>query len=284
MNKKHGRLFKPQSGLNRRSITAASAKHFPKLGLEYFGGLLVGIIFLWAVPALAAGPLEDVFQRVGQAPWGEKQATVKKNLAASPLLANNNILMVADGALSSRSTLSYLFKSGALYNLAWYTVTPISDIKAARDLDSRLEKALKARYGKPKLNHTDGRPGDAKDAAKRKAGQDAAFAALKKAEQAKGSELSLEEMTKALSGSGQSLLDIMPTLFYSKISFWDGGDLWVYTNLLCSTDGNCYQHLQFVSKKQTQDEAYTPTPQKAFSYTPLDRDQDLVTKSNRSLK
>lgn len=83
---------------------------------------------------------------------------------------------------------------------------------------------------------------------------------------------------------GLSLMELMPVVFYSKISFWDGGDLWVYTNLLCSTDGSCYQHLQFVSKKQTQNEAYAPTPQKAFSYTPLDRDQDLVTKSHLSLK
>ena len=251
--------------------------------LKIFLGLVVGVIFMGSVSA-AAGPLDAVFQKSDQAPWGSKQAEVKKNLGVSPLLSNKDILLVADGALSGRSTLSYLFKNGALYNLAWYTVTPASDIKAARELDGRLEKALKARYGKPRVSHTDGRPGDAKDAAKKKADQDAAFEVLKKAEKAKGSKLSVEEMNKALAASGQSLLDIMPTLFYSKISFWDGGDLWVYTNLLCSNDGSCYQHLQFVSKKQTQGEGYAPTPQKAFSYTPLDRDQDLVTRSNRSLK
>lgn len=81
-----------------------------------------------------------------------------------------------------------------------------------------------------------------------------------------------------------SLMDMLPTIFYSRLNYWDGGDLWVVSNLLCSTDGACYQHLQFVSKELTNDEAYVPTPQKSFGYTPLDRDQDAVTRSNRGLK
>jgi hypothetical protein len=75
----------------------------------------------------------------------------------------------------------------------------------------------------------------------------------------------------------------MPIVFYSRLNFWDAGDLWVYTNLLCSTDNQCLLHLQFVSKKLTyKKEKYWPTPEVLFGYSPLDRDQDLVSANNPS--
>ena len=243
---------------------------------------LLLVIGLWPVAAgLEAGPLDSVFQKVDQAAWGEKQAAVKKGL--SPLLTDKAIIVVADGGLDARSTLNYLFKKkgGGLYNLAWYTTTPARDIKAALALEARIEKSLKAKYGAPMLSHADGRPGDAAEVEKKLDDRARAMKSLDEAKAAKGSELTGEEMMKSL--DVEAMLALMPVIFYSKLNFWDGNDLWVVSNLLCSNDGNCYQHLQFVSKEQGQDESYQPTPQRPFSYTTTDRDQDLVTKFNRSL-
>ena len=239
---------------------------------------------LWPVATgLGAGPLDSVFQKVEQAPWGEKQSAVKKGL--SPLLTNKTILIVADDGLRGPYTLNYLFKEkgGGLYNLAWYRTTPVSSLKVAVDADMGLEKALRAKYGQPKISRSDGKLENFKEVEKKMAARDATMAFLKEAEKAKGSPLDGKEIIEALAGSGHSMMDIMPTLFYSKLNFWDGGQVWVVTNFLCSNDGSCYQHLQFVSKDQTKDEPYAPTPEKLFSYTPLDRDQDAVTKFNRSL-
>jgi len=245
--------------------------------------LLLVIALFPAVIALGAGPLDSVFQKVEQAPWGEKQSEVKKGL--SPLLTDKAIIVVADDGLAARSTLNYLFKEkgGGLYNLAWYAATPVNDIKAALDLERELEKMLRAKYGRPKTSHAYGKPDNIKGVEKLKAEQDKARIALAEAAKVKEAKLTLEEVIKALEDSGITLEGIMPTLFYSKLNFWDGSRVWVVTNLLCSNDGTCYQHLQFVSKDQTKDEAYAPTPEKFFSYTPLDRDQDAVTKFNRSL-
>lgn len=255
-----------------------------------FRGLLAVAVLsglCWSAPAFGAGPLEAIFQKVERAPWGAKSAAVKKELASPPLRTDKGILLVDDKGLSGRSTLSYLFdQNGALYNLAWYTVTPVSDIKAAQSLEKSLEKALRAKYGKPLTSHVDGSPGGARGVAKKQAQREKAAKILEEAKAAKGSALTGPEIIKAMEGTGASMGDIMPTLFYSKLNFWDGGQVWVVSNLLCSNDGSCYQHLQFASKEQTQKgpEAYRPTPEKLFSYTPLDRDQDTVTRNNRSLK
>lgn len=250
----------------------------------FFGALLIA--FLWSGLALGAESLSDIFQKADQAAWGSRQAAVRKNLGAAPLGGNEEIITVADSGLTDGSTLNYLFrKNGALYNLAWYAATPVSDINAAITLESGLEKTLTAKYGKPAISHTDGKPDNVEEEVAQKNAQRAKVdEALDKAESAKGSKLTMEEQNKALASVGLSIFDVVPTIFYSKLNFWDGGAVWVVSNLLCSNDGTCYQHLQFVSKEQTKNEAYRPTPQILFSYTPLDRDQDLVTRFNRSLR
>ena len=247
-------------------------------GLFFFCGFFV------TVAAFAAETMDSVLQKVEQAPWGEKQPALKKKLGISPLFTNKTILITDGAELSSRSTLNYLFKekTGGFYNLAWYTATPVSDMKSALSLAKTIERALGKKYGKPKISHTSGKPGEAKNIAKKMENRKKVLEILNKTEAGKGSKLNLEETSKALTAEGLSIEDMMPTLFYSQLHFWDAKDLWIVSNLLCSNDGTCYQHLQFVSKELTKDESYQPTPKELFSYTPLDRDQDAVTKFNRT--
>lgn len=233
--------------------------------------------------AQAAGLLDDAFVKTEAAPWGKKAKDAIRALGLTPVLEKPEAL-VARGALGGREvTVNCLFnKAGGLYNLAWYALIPTTDLDAARKFDADLEAALKAKYGKPSRVFNDGDPDDLK-----KMEKDAdKIAALKEKldsakKEKKKAALSPEE--QKLLKDNPSILISMPSIFYSRLNFWNGGNFWVYTNLLCSTDGTCYMHLQFVSKRQTSKESYSPTPEKPFSYSPLDRDQDLVTRVNREL-
>lgn len=141
------------------------------------------------------------------------------------------------------ASLNYLFDAGGrLYNLAWLVTIPAEKIQAAMSLDTRMMQELSARYSRPVYTFSDGSPGG--------------YAT---------------EKAKEMTG---------PVVFYSRLDFWDAEPLWAYTNLLCSTDGKCLLHLQFVSKKLTAKEKYWPTPDVLFSYSPLDRDQDRVAANN----
>jgi len=242
--------------------------------------------------AHAAGELDAIFNLVEQANWGAKKQAVKQKINDKALLDSKTIVIVPDkSGLSSKGTINYLFneKTGGFYNLAWFAITPIKDVEATKKFENELEKALKAKYGKASYITANGRASDAKkiekEMTKKMAEKDELYKAIGKAEAEKGQKLTAEEMMKIKTAGGKTMLDFMPTLFYSELNFWDAGNLWVYTSLLCSTDGDCYHHLQFVSKEQTKNETYAPDTKKAaFSYTPLDRDQDSVTKHNRTLQ
>lgn len=223
----------------------------------------------------AGEALDEVIKIASAAPWKANAATIKKSLGREPLFENKAI-MIAPSRLADRdATINYLFnKSDALYNLAWYLTIPTAELDAAQDFEKALEAALKAKYGKPKRVFSDG---DLKNAEKTK----------KQAEEM--ARILAPSLKKDLppsppDGSRSFIIGkdgeiIIPMIFYSKMNFWDGGKFWVYSNFLCSTDGKCYLHLQFVSKALTKKEGYAPNT-KAFAYSPLDRDQDLVTKHN----
>ena len=72
-----------------------------------------------------------------------------------------------------------------------------------------------------------------------------------------------------------------PHIFYSKLLFWDTGKMYAYINFLCSTDGTCAQQLHFTAKNLAGD-GYVPAADALAGYSPLDRDQDMVTKINRT--
>ncbi|MGL4208340.1 MAG: hypothetical protein ACRCTY_03020, partial [Candidatus Adiutrix sp.] len=205
--------------------------------LNLFAGLLF-MLTLAAAPALAAGSLDSVFQKAQDAPWGAKQAEVKKKTSVAPVLAEKKIMIVADSGLAAQSTLNYLFneKTGQLYNLAWYAATPTTKIKDVLALEKALEKGIKAKLGKPLVSRTDGNPSGAKGVKKVMAARAKANEILDKAKKDKGADLTGKEMLVLLQEEGISLMTIIPTLFYSKLNFWDGGEVWVTSNLLCSND------------------------------------------------
>lgn len=241
---------------------------------------LTAVVF-FGMAAVAAEALGDVFGQVDATPWGIQREAVLRSLPDRPLLENEETIILPWNIAGREATVNFVFnKAGALYNLAWYALIPVADMQIAQSMEKSMVADLEARYGKPRHVFSDG---NARDAAKV-----ARDAPRKAKEREKIAREIMERNKRGKPNDKQAAADlmrvmkVMPTIFYSKLAFWDAGPVWAYTNLLCSTDGTCYLHLQFVSKDLTRDESYFPTPEKAFSYSPLDRDQDLVTKYNRT--
>lgn len=229
----------------------------------------------------AAGTLDEVLFVVDGTSWGSPSQTVRNGLGQTPLLENNEILMIPGDMAGRPATISYLFNpTGALYNLAWYAAIPVAKMAEAQRVEAELEQALTAKYGPPFQNFSDGDAGKAEsvaaDAAKQEGEREKILEEIR-FKKAQGLEKEAMQLTARLFMN-------MPMIFYSKLAMWDGGDVLAYTNLLCSTDGTCYMHMQFVSKNMTAHEKYAATPDVLFSYSPADRDQDMVTKYNRTLE
>lgn len=234
----------------------------------------------FAGTAYAAGPFEEILRTVEKASWGTPQSAVRAGMQQTPLLENQEIIILPAGVSGRDATMNYLFSPGGeLYNLAWYTVFPVAEIDAARSLAADMETALREKYGAPIKSFTDGDANKARDVAQTASQKEEERRAVLqeiKAKKDQGDEKGALQLTARL-------FMMMPTIFFSRLEMWDGGDIWAYTILLCSTDGTCHLHLQFVSKAMTQDENYAATPEKLFSYSPADRDQDLVAKHNAAL-
>lgn len=250
-------------------------------------------LVLSAAQAHAAGVLDAAVKQANAASWGARQDAVRRSAPSKPIMGNQAIQM-AVGKLAGRdATVNYLFdKAGGLYNIAWYVVTPVDNFETARELDATLERDLRARYGEPSYAFSDG---DAAEAEKVKAVPPGERPTMEKFRAAstperKAEAKKLAAWVEAKQRGEDAPLPVLdkdvvrdmgnmpkpPHIFYSKLLFWDTGKMYAYINFLCSTDGTCYQHLQFVSKERTKKDGYDPTF-KPFGNTPADRDQDLVT-------
>lgn len=250
--------------------------------------LAVALLFICTTGASRAGePLGGAFAWIDANPWGFARASVKD--AVVPVFQNDNIVVAPDTIAGRDVTINYLFnKSGQLYNLSWYALTPVADIENAVALHDTIKKALAGKYGAGKTISG----GEGPDMAKARevveklpelAEVREKLEKFKADSIASGKRPNHAELQAVL--GGRQLLDVVPVLFYAEENMWDGGTVWVYASLLCSTDGSCYQHLNFVSKKLTANEAYPDGgKRKLFSYSPLDRDQDLITESNKPAK
>ncbi len=239
--------------------------------------LLALVVSVAAAAAAQAGTLDRQLRFVGNARWGTGQNQLVRSFGKQNIaFATKNILSLPADLGKFKGSMNYLFnKEGKFYNLAWYATVPVAAMQDAQELERRMESELRAKYGDPVYTFSDG---DASKAAEVVAGGGATYENMAKM---LGTPGGLPKNAEGKVDIKQMML-MMPSIFYSKLTFWDGGTIWAYTNLLCSTDGTCYVHLQFVSKKLTSTENYLPTPEKPFSYSPLDRDQDLVTNTHKT--
>lgn len=229
-----------------------------------------------------AGMLDEVFAQVDGSGWGMSREQAKQMLVQSPLLNTPEIVVVPAKVGRRDGTANFLFtKADQLYNMAWYWTLPVNEIKSARRLGQELVAALRAKYGRQAHTFTDGNPRKYKEAAKRSKDVAKTRDMLEELRREKGGELTVDEVQNAL--GKRSLMDMVPTNFHTTLDMWDEGALWVYVNLLCSTDGTCYLHMQFVSKHLTGGENYLPREGKMFAYSPMDRDEDIVVKSNAEM-
>ena len=238
------------------------------------------ILIVWIIAiagSAQAGTLDKVFRFLGNARWGADQKHFVSSLGKQTItFTTNNLLSIPANLGKFEGSMNYLFnKEGKFYCLAWYAAIPVAAMQDVQELESQMEEELRVKYGEPVYAFSDG---DASKAAEVVARggityQDAAKMLGKPGGLPKDAEGNVDI---------KQMMMMMPGIFYSKLNFWEGSAVWVYTNLLCSTDGTCYVHLQFVSKKMVSGEKYLPTPGVPFSYSPLDRDQDLVTKAHRA--
>lgn len=232
-----------------------------------------------------AGILGAAFSQADAARWGSNQDRVRNEAPSFPVMGNQAIMLAAGNLAGREATVNYLFdREGGLYNIAWYVVTPVDDFESAMDLDRALESELRARYGEPSYTFSDG---DTAKAGEVKAVPPADRPTMEKfAEYMRTGPGTKKQGGNPATGNakpGEDMFSRMPIIFYSRLLFWDAGDKWAYINFLGSTDGICYQHLQFVSKERTANGGYDPEF-KAFANTPLDRDQDMVTAVHKAWK
>lgn len=250
--------------------------------------LAVLLLLTCATGAARSGePLAGVFAWIDANPWGFARASVKD--AVVPVFQNDKIVVAPDTIDGRDVTINYLFnKSGQLYSLSWYALIPVADVEDAVFLNDAIKKSLTGKYGAAKVVSGGGGPDREKarevvEKLPELAEVREKLDKFKTDSMASGKKPNPADL-KAILGDRQ-LLDVVPVLFYAEEMMWDGGAVWVYASLLCSTDGSCYQHLNFVSKKLAAGEPYPDGGErKLFSYTPLDRDQDLITASNKPAK
>lgn len=243
--------------------------------------VLLFCVFFGSAGVSRAGMLDEIFGQVEAMPWGISRASVLGAIGTQPRYDNPEMVIVSWSIANRDATANFLFdKSDALYNLAWYLDIPVTEFKLAQSFEKEMVKELTAKYGNPAYAFSSGSARDAVKAAKEapKLARDRNRLLRDLAEKRKlGAEG--EQEARAIAAK---LAENAPHVFYSKTAFFDGGGVWAYTSLSCSTDGSCSLHLQFASKSRAGGAAYRPTPDKSFGYSPLDRDQDAVIRHNRA--
>lgn len=235
----------------------------------------VALCAVFTVSSAWAGTFDQVISFAEKGKWGARQLQLTRSFGGNVIFITKHLVAVSSTVAGIQGSINYLFnKNGKLYNLAWYATIPVTEMAAAQELERALEAELRAKYGEPVYTFSDGDESKAAAVVSRGGA-------------------TYDDMTKMFGGDNglpkgedgkldiDQMMMMMPSIFYSKLVFWDGGKIWVYSNLLCSTDGTCYFHVQFVSKKMTAAEKYRPSPDVAFSYSPLDRDQDMVTDTHK---
>lgn len=255
------------------------------MGRLLFAALLAACVAAAAATGRAAEPLDGAFVWIDAGTFGLSRDAVKG--VVSPLREDKAIIVAADELAGRKGTVNYLFDaSGRLYETSWYVLTPIADVRDAAMLHETVKAALTGKYGGGKRLSGDAKVNfdKARDVAEKlpelaavRENLDTLMREKKKA----GVKPKPEEIRAVL--DGKSLLDVTPTLFHVEENMWDGKTIRVYASLLCSTDGTCYQHVNFVSKDLTRGEDYPTTARKPFSYHALDRDQDRITEANKTL-
>lgn len=238
-----------------------------------------------ASPARAAGPLDSAFVWVDAGTFGLPKDAVKG--VVTPIYDKDSVIVAADEIAGRKATVNYLFNpAGKLYGTSWYVLTPVSDIQTAADLHELVKATLNGKYGGGKRlsgsAKIDGnKVREVLEKLPKLAAAREGMHKLTLEKKAAGAKPKPEEI-KAILGD-LSPLDVIPSLFHVEENMWDGKTVRVYASLLCSTDGTCYEHINFVSKDLTRSEDYPTTSRKPFSYHALDRDQDKITAVNKEL-
>ena len=246
---------------------------------------MLAIVFAFAfaaMPAAAAGEtMDSLIQQADNAQWGASAADVAKTIRHT-LAAEGKILVSPETLLGTAGTLNHLFNDAdKLYNVSWYTVIPVAETSKTEALWSEIVMSLTGKFRKPKNSERQGDLARARDIAH---AAPELLAAREKVAALMSDKTTKPDPTAMKEAMGEfSLLDVIPTLFYSEQHYWETRPLRVYAALFCSTDGSCYVHVNFVSKRQVGKEAYPDGNRKMFSYTPLDRDQDAITAANSPL-
>ena len=245
--------------------------------------MVIGVVFVLSGVIRGAEALDEVFRRVDGGGWGSNQRAIKRAIGGGLALEKPTILVLPSSIAGRPATINYLFNQrGRMYNQAWYATFTLDEFAEALTFDEQLVAELTVRYGAPAYSFSDGDPAKLeeakKDAASIKDSMDR-FRALMEARHNQGPP-TREELKTLFPDGNPAPKTFLPSIFHSRMSFWNAGKIWAYTNLLCSTGGYCRLHLQFIDKRLTEREGYQPTPDKLFSYSPLDRDQDLVTAAN----
>lgn len=233
-----------------------------------------------AISAHGVDVMEGVMKQIEAGGWGLNREAMKNALEGNILLQNDEVVIAPWKFGTHSGTVNYLFtKDGRLYNLSWYTTYPVDQTGAARSMKGSMDRALTRKYGKAARTDASGDFRQAKTVA---AGMEQleqdrrdAYRDFKKMQERKAGE-------EELQAQRQLLKDLLPSSFYRDVTFWDGGDVWLYTLLDCTTDGACYLHLQAAAKSQTEGLEYVLVAEDALNTRLLAGETMRVVKHNKT--
>lgn len=247
--------------------------------------LLRAAAFLAAAMTIVASAhgldvMEGVVKQIEAGGWGLNREAMKNAMEGNTLLSNDEIVIAPWKFGAHSGTVNYLFtRDGRLYNLSWYTTYPVDQAGPARSMKGTMDRALTRRYGKAARTDVNGDFRQARTVAAdmERLEQDRrdAYRDYKKMQKEKAGEDELEAQR-------QLLTELLPASFYRDVTFWDGGDVWLYTLLDCTTDGACYLHLQAAAKSQTTGLEYVKVAEDTLNTALLAGETKRVTKHNKT--
>lgn len=232
------------------------------------------------VPSHCADGLDGVIQQINAGGWGLDRDAMKNALEGSILLSNEEIVIAPWKFGGHSATVNYLFtRDGRLYNLSWYTTYPLEQIGTARSLKGGMDRTLARKYGKAARTDVNGDFRQFKTVAANMEQLEQerrdAYRDYKKMREEKAGE---DEMK----AQKELLIELLPSSFYREMTFWDGGEIWLYTMLDCTTDGACYLHLQAAAKSLTERLEYVKVAEDALNTALLEGETKRVAKHNKT--